>query len=587
MYNHAVHPRVRQWTEYALLTLCALAFLKGSWDLGRVLLLEWQGAIDSDSQLYFTVARGVLNGLTPYKDLFESKPPGMFLLAIVSLLLGGSEFLLLIAQIDILLLIPGLLGWFAWQKAQEENLPPIRRMLVTALAVVLGIFLSLYLEERAGGIQTESFGSFASLLYMLCFLRFGDRLQRGRIVLLSVLLLLTIGLKEPFLLAILSCVLLLVSSRKQFLLGLLLPLGIAAGAGLLILLLTGWLMPYFTVYIPSMLGGRVSANLLEPLWLRGFMMGRVFSNLTTYYTAPLLGYTLASLWVLVPVMRTRELSPLKTGLTAVTSLVSYYIMTFGSLFVIRTLAIGQGMEVRPDFIPVSDFLFGLLFLGWVGLLYAMVRSKLLTELALSIGALYLSTLAISLSIFANNHFAFGVPMYLALSLLFIRYAASESRAFLLSGSIGLIIIAGIFLYTPREEHLKLLRERMGYTATESRPYADKVDAMLESCKVDRYYGFSTFQRLAFAKHSPIGPLFHMHFFQYIGLDHPLYNKTIANIGEIAPIVIVYKDGWFEGFNGSVLAPVFTKDPPECAKQFLPLPDTEVFFRKTLWPTINP
>jgi hypothetical protein len=64
--------------------------LKSTYHLIYILSAESQRSV-SDYLLYTVVGRGILNGLTPYIDLFESKPPGMFLLAAVSLLVSGIE----------------------------------------------------------------------------------------------------------------------------------------------------------------------------------------------------------------------------------------------------------------------------------------------------------------------------------------------------------------------------------------------------------------------------------------------------------------------------------------------------------------
>lgn len=50
--------------------------------------------MDSDVLLYFAAGRGILNGLSPYIDIFETKPPGMFLLSALSLRVTGDERLL-------------------------------------------------------------------------------------------------------------------------------------------------------------------------------------------------------------------------------------------------------------------------------------------------------------------------------------------------------------------------------------------------------------------------------------------------------------------------------------------------------------
>src|SRR4051794_25138269 len=70
--------------------LIALAFLNGSHELTLRLLYELQVPVHGDSAIYFTIGRGIVHGLVPYRDLFETKPPGVFLLAALSLLISGD-----------------------------------------------------------------------------------------------------------------------------------------------------------------------------------------------------------------------------------------------------------------------------------------------------------------------------------------------------------------------------------------------------------------------------------------------------------------------------------------------------------------
>jgi hypothetical protein len=57
------------------------AALAAGFHLAQMLALEARGAINSDGIAYLIVGRGILNGLRPYADLFESKPPGMYFLS--------------------------------------------------------------------------------------------------------------------------------------------------------------------------------------------------------------------------------------------------------------------------------------------------------------------------------------------------------------------------------------------------------------------------------------------------------------------------------------------------------------------------
>ena len=53
---------------------------------------ELNAAYSVDDPLYWAVGRGILNGLKPYIDLFENKPPGIFWLSALSMKLTGGVY---------------------------------------------------------------------------------------------------------------------------------------------------------------------------------------------------------------------------------------------------------------------------------------------------------------------------------------------------------------------------------------------------------------------------------------------------------------------------------------------------------------
>jgi hypothetical protein len=160
-----MHP-ARRLASYVLLAVTLVAAVNAAYFLGQVLALELRGAIDSAGFLYLMVGRGILNGLHPYVDLFESKPPGMFLLAALSLVITGDERAAMLMQVGIFVALPILLGAFAWREVRHHP-DGLHRGSITGIAGLVGILLALYLEERSGGFQTESFGAFFASLYFL------------------------------------------------------------------------------------------------------------------------------------------------------------------------------------------------------------------------------------------------------------------------------------------------------------------------------------------------------------------------------------------------------------------------------------
>src|ERR1051325_2186251 len=255
-----------------LLGLACLAALKVSFELGRVLTYHVRGAVENDTLIYFTVGRGMLNGLQPYRDLFESKPPGMFLLAALSLLLTQGPLLATVADVLALLLPPALLAVFSWRGGSQ--LPLVRRSAFSVVAFIMGVLVMLYVEERAGPVQTEVFGAFFAILYVLNIAWTGRPTRRSTFI-NGVLLLAAIGMKEPFLLTAFAGALLLSRDMKHFLQVFVFPLPIAAGLGVLGLLLIGVLPAYIDVYLPTMFARRITSNPVEPFLIRGFSAAKV------------------------------------------------------------------------------------------------------------------------------------------------------------------------------------------------------------------------------------------------------------------------------------------------------------------------
>ena len=91
---HSGMKRNAQWLLLAVIFFACvksviMLVLRGIYFLG--------GAHTSDTQLFWTIGRAILNGFTPYIHIYENKPPGIFLLSAASLRLfddGTLGFLL-------------------------------------------------------------------------------------------------------------------------------------------------------------------------------------------------------------------------------------------------------------------------------------------------------------------------------------------------------------------------------------------------------------------------------------------------------------------------------------------------------------
>ena len=71
-------------TRILILLMTIASFVMVAFVFRRIASYELHHAYNWDSPLYWTVGRGMLNGLKPYTDLFENKPLGMFLISAFS-----------------------------------------------------------------------------------------------------------------------------------------------------------------------------------------------------------------------------------------------------------------------------------------------------------------------------------------------------------------------------------------------------------------------------------------------------------------------------------------------------------------------
>lgn len=567
--------RLLAWGSAAVLVLAGAVALIRWWP---VLMMEASGALESDAHLYFAVGRSLLNGVDLWSGLFESKPPGMFQLAALSLLITGDETFALLLQVAIYIGIPALLAATAWIEAgRHDQATPVRTALATA-GVVFGLLLSFFLEDRAGGFQTESVGSFFACLYLFFVASGRDDPSRLRQLGLGALIFLTLWMKEPFVFSIVAGSLLIARGWRHWIATLVIP-GLLAGCMEIVgLLLIGGLGDYFNIYLPSMIQTRVGTDRIDPLYLRGLTVGRVYGNVTLYYAAPAFGYILALLWALFPAFK-REGGRVwwDVPLAAATSLVAYHVLWYGFF----PLARFNAWHLYGAVVDESGFPSGIAALSWliplliVLLVIAWYRRTFAAVLA-GAGMLFLVSTVVGISVYAVNHFAFAVPAYFALGLAFLRYAAV--RPFTVPTALVLLMLAwGGFTYAVAPRQMEILAERAKRTSNSQAAYVTPVDGLLDACGWELYGTVDTYNRLSFARHSSYGPLIVTHFFTYLGPDHPLVLETFRRLRDEAPVIV---SGLGDDHNKFLpaLAPLFTETPPDCAKPFLPIPDMKVYFR---------
>lgn len=287
-------------TVIGLAVLAYAVILSGASFLHRI-GYELLGPYTADSPIYWAVGRGILNGLMPYRDLFETKPPGIFLISSASLWLTGTMQLGAWVQAILLALVPLSIAAAVWTLTKEQA--RTTRLLIAGGALLFGITLTLYIGERSGEFQVESFGAAFAVAYAGLLAARKGILSRRDIALASFLILLSVGMKEPFLLVCFSIALLFCETPRALLRGFVLPLLIAAVIGLVALRVLGMWDGYFGVYIPEMFGRYGNPD--DPLWMRSFLFDRLYVDLEGFSPMLALGIVGITLAQVIVSFRTR------------------------------------------------------------------------------------------------------------------------------------------------------------------------------------------------------------------------------------------------------------------------------------------
>ena len=415
----------------------------------RIASYELHHAYNWDSPLYWTVGRGMLNGLKPYTDLFENKPLGMFLISAFSFRLTDDTIICnIIGVLSVLLiaLLPAaVLMVDRWRKVDTDT-AAIRYVLSTFLVLLIGLLFAIYSEKRAGGFQSEAIGAACSILF-ICLVKTRRLVTTRRShILLSLGSALAIGcavmVKEPFLLISVFGALLFVDCVKDFFRYIILPSVIGGSLVAGILIAFGAFVPYFTVYIRSIFTERVTG--MTSVIRRSLNILRLFKDIR------------------------------KTSIVLLAMVLMFLFLAF--LYAFKTRKSTARFIINAVKIPVAVYV---------------------ASFCVSIGGQYF-----------NHHFIFAVPIYSAVVIYgsaflyeYIPDAAAPNRSILI---LILLLTVAVTLktgtsYRSYYENISSLKAKAQY-----------VDTLLDHYQADRYQfiGFNDDEKFyGLTKHSPQGPVF--------------------------------------------------------------------------------
>ncbi len=255
----------------ALWIVMGLAAAKGMYHLLAQAWFFFGGAYSGDAKYYWTVGRAILNDFTLYTDIFDTKPPAIYLLSAFSFGVFDSSIFGDVLNGMLILSFPILFTVTAHVLYRDR--------IKTLFGLLFGIAIALYTGFTAGAWQVELYGAFCGTLYVALLVK-PLRHNVVYIAMLSLCIFCTIGFKEPFFLTLLGCALLLLQTKKRFLHHFVLPIALVGIAGVLSLVVFDFASGYFGTYLPSNVGHHMVRSV--PVWARGLQVHIVAEYIAKY-----------------------------------------------------------------------------------------------------------------------------------------------------------------------------------------------------------------------------------------------------------------------------------------------------------------
>ncbi|HPF55666.1 MAG TPA: hypothetical protein PLV03_03920 [Clostridiales bacterium] len=482
-----------------IFAVTALFFVSAAQQIQARLGSELEAVYNFDDPLYWAVGHGILNGLTPYADLFETKPPGIFWLSALSLRLTGGVYAMSIFNFCCLLVICAVPVAAAFKVCRRKTCDLLTRILMILSALSFGAMLMLYAQNHSGHVQIEAMGSaFVCIYLFLIFDRDADKLKPWSPgVILSGLFLACAGLlKEPFVLVAAGASLLFAGGIRAFIYKTVLPLLYGGIIGTAAMAATGVLKPYLTIYLKYMLSSRIGSA--DSPFTRMLEFKRLIVDLGEF--SPLLLCMMVLFMLLVFL---------------------YMIQDFG-------LFLSKSRMSR---------------LNWIGRFFALPLAVLSASFAVSIGGQYFC-----------HHFVFALPLLLALFLPVLRgcvtepvlpYKSAPAKTPFLSlkkwSRIAVatlfVVLAFAFYIMPSMEYDDTLLHDLDTMKT----HAEYVDRLLDEKGLDRYLflGFNSGPAfIGLTEHSPLGPVFVQDPANFTGEYDWFEENLLTELGE-AEIVFLW------------------------------------------------
>lgn len=492
-------------TVLRLLLLCnAVLLLVLATEIGTRFLYEVSGAFNGDSPVYWAVGRGLVNGYGLYRDLFDIKPPGMFLVSAFSLKTTGTMFIGHVLQGLVLALLPltMLVPYFVRSRA----IPSECRLFGWLLWIAFAGCITLYVALHSGEFQTESFGVFFVCTYIAVAILLRDRY--------SILLTTGAGIaffggilfKEPFLIAAIVSGLLLCRTRYDIVRMVILPCVIGLLCFALTLVVMGAFDDYTNIYLPFMTGDRT--HRFGSPFSRAMLLESVGVSLWRF--SPFFLLSMIFLWCSALFQSSRiHRGDGRRSMLCILFIVGLAMLNYGAQTVrlYSSHARRWYMDQSPGWMFVGLIV---IVCAWYALLRNVVDKKTMTmRILLMVSALGASGYLAGLSgEFLGHHMIFVVPIYVALATRFIEDITLSERSFPMAGAVmGLLLILTVFMHSAMDYE----KRRTEWTAEAAldNALALYIDRVLDACNEKQYLivGETGTNVFGFTKHSPLGPIF--------------------------------------------------------------------------------
>lgn len=247
----------------ALCLLAIFSVLFFCMSIGRfvdMIRYECQQIANCDSFLYFTVGKGLANGLKPYAEVYENKPPLVFILSAISYKLLGNYLLVNVFSALSILAIFVIPVVIAIIIVRRKHTPVVLATTIVIFTATASLLFASFSQQNGAEVQTETLGTGLMMVAML-FLTFINEKTKAyspSVIFFGVFVGLATMMKEPFIIIAFSVVVLFCNNLKDYLKKLIIPFCIAGIVCFLTLLVGNCVDTYFTIYLKNMLFSHIS-----------------------------------------------------------------------------------------------------------------------------------------------------------------------------------------------------------------------------------------------------------------------------------------------------------------------------------------